>query len=109
MLIANDENYKTLVAGSLPVLVDFHATWCPPCKKMAPALESVAQKLRGVITVAKADVEECMDATLELDIKEVPTLVLYRNGAVHATHSGAMGEKDLEAWITTQLQAPKTA
>ena len=88
-----EETFNDLINEEL-VLVDFFATWCGPCKMLAPVLED----LDG-ISIVKIDVDECPTLTRQFGIMTVPTLILFKNGEVKATQSGAMPKPMLENWI----------
>ena len=89
-----------------PVLVDFHAQWCGPCKAMAPALDQVATELAGKVKVVKVDVDENPAVTGKYGIRAMPTLILFKGGQVAAQHTGAIVQKKkLEDWITQSVSA----
>ncbi len=89
-----------------PVLVDFHAQWCGPCKAMAPALEQVAAEMKGKVKVVKVDVDENPKVTGTYGIRAMPTLILFKGGKVAAQHTGAIVQKKkLEDWITASVTA----
>lgn len=89
-----------------PVLVDFHAQWCGPCKAMAPALDQVATELAGKIKIVKVDVDENPKVTGTYGIRAMPTLILFKGGEVAAQHTGAIVQKKkLEDWITSSVTA----
>jgi thioredoxin 1 len=89
-----------------PVLVDFHAVWCGPCKAMAPALEQVSQEMHGKVKVVKIDVDENPKVTTTYRIQAMPTLILFKGGKVAAQHTGAIiQKKKLEDWINASVQA----
>ncbi len=89
-----------------PVLVDFHAVWCGPCKAMAPALEQVAAEMKGKVKVVKIDVDENPKVTGTYGIRAMPTLILFKGGKVAAQHTGAIVQKKkLEDWITASVTA----
>jgi thioredoxin 1 len=89
-----------------PVLVDFHAQWCGPCKAMAPALEQVAAEMKGKVKVVKLDVDENPKVTGTYGIRAMPTLILFKGGKVAAQHTGAIVQKKkLEDWITASVTA----
>jgi thioredoxin 1 len=96
-----DANFDAEVLNSSePVVVDFFAEWCGPCKAMAPALEEVAKDLEGKVKVAKIDVDECPDITNRYQIQAMPTLIIFKDGEIAARHTGAMVQKSkLQAWI----------
>lgn len=97
----NDKNFKTeVLASKEPVVVDFFAEWCGPCKAMAPALEQVAKEMSGKVKVVKIDVDANPEVTQQYKIQAMPTLLLFKDGKVAATQVGALVQKSrLEAWI----------
>jgi thioredoxin 1 len=89
-----------------PVLVDFFAEWCGPCKAMAPALDQVATALAGKVKVVKLDVDANPRITQAYRIQAMPTLILFKGGKPTAQHTGAMVQKaQLEAWISKSVVA----
>lgn len=102
-----DNNFEAEVLKSVePVLVDFHATWCGPCKAMAPALDQIATELAGKVKVVKVDVDANPKVTGEYGIRAMPTLLLFKGGKVAAQHTGAIVQKKkLEEWINSSVVA----
>ena len=101
----SDATFEAEVLKSAePVLVDFFATWCGPCKAMAPALEQVAAELAGKVKVVKLDVDENPKITNEFHIQAMPTLILFQAGEEAARHTGALVQKTrLESWIRESI------
>jgi thioredoxin 1 len=86
-----------------PVLVDFWAEWCGPCKMIGPALEELAGEYRNVLTVAKVDIDSNPMSPTNYAVRGIPTLILFRNGAVAATKVGAASKTQLREWIDSHL------
>lgn len=83
------EDFKTKVLeNSKPVLVDFFATWCGPCKMLTPILEEVASENNGAFEIIKIDVDECEDLAREFGIMSIPTLMVFKNGALTRRETG---------------------
>ena len=94
--LSSDEVLKS----TEPVLVDFFAEWCGPCKAMAPALEQVAKEMKGKVKIVKLDVDQNPDVTGKYRIQAMPTLMIFKDGKVAAQHVGALVQKKkLEDWI----------
>lgn len=99
-----DDTFETEVMESAkPVLVDFWAEWCGPCKMLAPVLDQVAEQLSSKITIAKVDVDANPETPAKFGIKQIPTLMLFKNGAVEATKAGVLSAAQLTAWIDSHL------
>jgi len=95
---------KEVLQSAEPVLVDFHAEWCGPCKAMAPALEQVAADLKGKVKIAKLDVDQNPAVTQQYRIQAMPTLMIFKGGQVAAQRVGASTEKkQLTDWINGSI------
>ena len=89
-----------------PVLVDFFAEWCGPCKAMAPALDQVAAEMKGKLKVVKVDVDQNPGITAKYAIRAMPTLLVFKGGQVVGTNVGALVQKKkLEDWVNGTLVA----
>jgi thioredoxin len=97
---------QEVLQSSEPVLVDFFAEWCGPCKAMAPALEQVAQEMAGKLKIVKLDVDQNPTVTGQYGIRAMPTLIIFKDGQVAAQHTGALVQKKkLEDWINSSVTA----
>ena len=95
-----DDEFDGLIGDSdLPVVVDFWAEWCGPCKQMSPHIDAVSEALAGQIKVAKIDVDENPIAPSKYGVRGMPTLMIFKDGKVAATHLGAMSKQAISDWI----------
>ena len=99
-----DANFEPEVLKSeLPVLVDYWAEWCGPCKSIAPILEAVAKEYGGRLKVAKINVDENQSTPAKFGIRGIPTLMLFKNGNVEATKVGALSKSQLTAFLDSNI------
>ena len=99
-----DKTFEDEVLGAdVPVLVDFWAEWCGPCKMIAPILDEVAGAYQGKLQIAKMNVDENREIPAKFGIRGIPTLMLFKNGQLAATKVGAMSKAQLTAFIDQQL------
>lgn len=99
-----EQNFDTEVLQSaMPVVVDFWADWCGPCKMMAPQFQQAARLLEPRVRLAKVDTEAEPQLGARYGIRSIPTLVLFRGGSELARQSGALGAQDIVRWATAQL------
>ncbi len=101
--VTDDSFEEQVLASSSPVLVDFWAAWCGPCKMIAPILDTVAQEYDGKLTVAKVDIDANPNSPAKYGVRGIPTLLLFKDGAVAATKVGAMSKTQLAEFIDSNL------
>ena len=104
ILHVNDDNFDSEVLSSeLPVLVDFWAEWCGPCKMIGPALEEIADSLSDQLTVAKLNIDDNPSTPAKFGVRGIPTLMLFKDGDVAATKVGALPKSQLEDWVKSNI------
>jgi thioredoxin 2 len=95
-----DEDFQQVIAGAdVPVVVDFHADWCAPCKIMAPVLDEFAHSHRGAVLVAKLDTDRNPKTTQQYDVRGIPTLIMFRRGGEAARRVGVVPREELESLL----------
>ena len=96
-----DESFQTEVLGSeTPVLVDFWAEWCGPCKQIAPALEQLSDELAGKVKIAKLDIEQSPTTPSRYGVRGIPTMMLFKGGQMASMKVGAMPKQKILEWLT---------
>lgn len=96
----NDAQFETeVLQADSPVLVDFWAEWCGPCKALSPLIDEIANDMKGKVKVVKVNIEEAPEAPTKYGVRGVPTLMIFKNGQVVDTRVGGMPKGQLEDWI----------
>ncbi|SON53575.1 Thioredoxin C-1 [Hartmannibacter diazotrophicus] len=99
-----DTSFESDVIGSgKPVVVDFWAEWCGPCRMIAPALEEIATELDGAVTVAKLDIDNNQNTAIKYGVRSIPTLIIFKDGQPAAMKVGAASKTDLKNWIQNTI------
>ena len=101
-IILTSKNFEEEVLKSeIPVLVDFFATWCGPCKMIAPVIEELAEKYEGKVKIRKVNVDEENELAMKFQIASIPTLVLFKEGKVANTKIGLCSKSEIESMINS--------
>ena len=95
-----EEEFKEKVLDSnIPVIMDFYADWCGPCRAMSPVIENVAKEYEGKVSLVKVDCDECEDLAADMEIKSIPTVIAMNNGEQVAKNVGYMNETQVKKFI----------
>ncbi|MCF6199637.1 MAG: thioredoxin [Hyphomicrobiaceae bacterium] len=101
-----DADFEEIVLKSdVPVLVDFWAEWCGPCKQIAPALEELSKEMEGKLKIVKMNVDENQKIPTELRIQAIPTLMLFNKGEMVDRQMGALAKSKIESWVNKTISA----
>ena len=101
---ATDASFETdVLQAEEPVLVDFWAEWCGPCKQIAPALDEISEELGDKMTLAKVNIDDNPETPTKYGVQGIPTLKLFKNGEVAATKVGALPKSQLKEWVESVI------
>jgi thioredoxin 1 len=99
-----DQEFETAVLkADKPVLVDFWAEWCGPCRQLGPILDQVSQEMGDKVTVAKVNIDENPEAPTRYGVRGIPTMILFKNGQAVATKVGSMPKSQIVEWLQQQV------
>ncbi len=101
--ISDQSFHDDVIAADKPVLVDFWAEWCGPCKMIGPALEEISDEIGDKVTIAKLNIDEHPDAPARYGVRGIPTMILFKDGQPAATKVGAAPKSQLKGWIEGAL------
>ena len=98
------DNFDNEISSSnLPILVDFWAEWCGPCKSLGPILEEISNDLKGQLKVVKVNLDENQDLAMKYSIRSIPTLLLFKKGELIDTKVGLLPKSDLVEWLDSKI------
>ncbi len=103
IVAVTDDSFEEVIGGDKPVLVDFWAEWCGPCKMIAPILDEVAEEMSDSVTIAKLNIDQNSDTPPKFGVRGIPTLLLFKNGAVAATKVGALSKTQLVEFLNENI------
>ncbi|MGK2951588.1 MAG: thioredoxin TrxA [Thiobacillus sp.] len=101
--ISDDSFEQEVLQAGVPVLVDYWADWCGPCKMISPILDEVAKEYAGKLKVCKLNIDENQDTPPKFGIRGIPTLMIFKNGNVEATKVGALSKSQLTAFVDSNI------
>ncbi|BCV68099.1 thioredoxin [Shewanella carassii] len=101
--LSDDSFENDVLKSELPVLVDFWAEWCGPCKMIAPILDDVAEEYAGQLTIAKLNIDQNNASPVKYGVRGIPTLLLFKNGELLASKVGALSKTQLKEFIDAQI------
>tara|TARA_B100000886_G_scaffold123918_1_gene83487 strand:- start:2587 stop:2913 length:327 start_codon:yes stop_codon:yes gene_type:complete len=99
----NDEFVAKVINSTKPVLVDFWAEWCGPCKQLAPLVEEASEEFKNSLTVCKMDVDNNRETAAKYGIRSIPTLMIFENGELVGTEIGALTKQQLDEFIRSKI------
>ncbi|MGN0904615.1 MAG: thioredoxin [Alphaproteobacteria bacterium] len=104
MKVIKDNEFETEVkSSSVPVLVDFFAEWCGPCRQLGPVLEEVSREMGDKLKIVKMNIDESPETPTNFGVRGIPTMIMFKNGEAVATKVGSMPKSKLTEWIQSQI------
>ncbi len=101
--VKDDTFEQDVLKSDTPVLVDFWAEWCGPCRQLSPIIDQIAEELGDKVRIAKINIDENPEAPGKYGVRGIPTMILFKNGEAAATKVGALPKSQLKEWIESQV------
>ena len=100
---ATDENFESLIKSQKPILIDFWAPWCSPCKMLEPILDEISKEMTNEITIAKLNIDNDPNTPTKFSIRGVPTMMIFKNGETKSVKNGATTKSNIVSWIKENI------
>lgn len=101
--VTDDSFEKEVLNSREPVLVDFWAEWCGPCRQLSPVIDAIAQEMQGKVKVVKVNIDENPDTPTKFGVRGIPTLMVFKDGKLHDTKVGALPKSMISEWLNSKI------
>ncbi len=101
--IATNSNFAEILASDKPIMVDFWAVWCGPCRMLSPTVDDIAEQYEGKVEVVKCNVDDCQDIAIKYGIRSIPTLIFFKNGEIVKRTVGVVSEAEIKSILEELL------
>lgn len=101
--IATNSNFAEILASDKPIMVDFWAVWCGPCRMLSPTVDDIAEQYEGKVEVVKCNVDVCQDIAIKYGIRSIPTLIFFKNGEIAKRTVGVVSEAEIKSILEELL------